>query len=179
MLRWMRVWQRKLHKMSDASPTTFSLSVGEMDKARLLQHLQAQAISLNAYAERLFASDAFSTSTQAQTVQLRAVSLLELGMARGGTSAEIWARAATFGLELCPLEVAPHLRLHYRQQPQGAYLTVASATINDDEGSINGFYLRHLEDGLWLRGYHASDDYIWTPEEWTEANRFVFLVNRE
>ena len=39
-----------------------------------------------------------------------------------------------------------------------AYLVGCSV---GDDSYPNGFYLRHLNDGLWLRGYRATPDHLW------------------
>ena len=72
-----------------------------------------------------------------------------------------------------PLEVAPHLRLQYTDQPNGPYLTVASQKLRSDETFPNGLYLRSLDDGLWLRGYCATPDVVFAPD----FSDFAFLLS--
>ncbi len=74
----------------------------------------------------------------------------------GATYADSLVRAASVRLEPCALEAGPHLRLNYLDQPEGPYLTVASVLLRTDESLPNGFYLRRLADGLWLRGYASG-----------------------
>jgi hypothetical protein len=38
----------------------------------------------------------------------------------------------------------------------------------------SGFYIRRLPDGLWLRGYVASDDHVWDPDD-----HFIFCIRDE
>jgi len=61
------------------------------------------------------------------------VSLAEIGLPDGGTFDEITTAAQAVGLDLCPLEAAPHLRLQYTDQPKGPYLTVASQKLRSEE----------------------------------------------
>lgn len=49
------------------------------------------------------------------------------------------------------------MRLECLAQPEGPYLTVASAKPEDDDAYPNGFYIRNNENALWLRGYRADD----------------------
>lgn len=128
-------------------------------------------MSLNAYAETLFADPLFVTADEPTSVRLTVVSLRDLGLDRGGRYDEIVDRAAEQGLAVCAMEVAPHLRLSYLDQPIGPYLTIASLKLRRDEGYPNGFYLRHLDDGFWLRGYNAGADVVYSPD----FTRFVFV----
>lgn len=147
------------------------LRIGGVTKDELLQRLTAHGIQLNDYARRLFADDRFTPSAEARTVEVAFVTLPELGLADGGTCAAILEAAAARDLAPCPLEVAPHLRLDHLDQPVGPYLTVASHKLRDDPEEPNGLYLRHREDGLWLRGFRADDDHVYPPDFTT----FVFL----
>jgi hypothetical protein len=81
------------------------------------------------------------------------------------------AKAATLGLGPCPLEVAPHLRLSYLDQLEGPYLTVASLKLRPGAETPNGFYLRRLDDGLWLRGYESGPENVYPPD----FSEFVFV----
>ena len=141
-----------------------SIRVGGFTKPDLLRRLAAQSVSLNDYARALFADAAFTTSSDARDVQVAVVSLTEIGLPSGGLFDEILARAATLGLQPCPLEVAPHLRLSYLNQPEGPYLTVASTKLRPGPETPNGFYLRRLADGLWLRGYESGPENIYAAD---------------
>ena len=134
--------------------------------------LSQQGVMLNDYARTLFADAAFTTSIEVRNVGLVQVSLPDIGLRDGGRFDEIVARAATLKLEPCPLEVGPHLRLDYLDQPQGPYLTVASPVLRPGSETPNGFYLRHLDDGLWLRGYEAGPENVYPPD----FTDFVFAL---
>lgn len=148
-----------------------TLRSGGVTKAEVLRRLAQHAVQLNDYGRALFADPDFRTSREAREVRLALVSLPDLGMPNGGLFADILARAAGVGLEPCPLEVAAHLRLSYLDQPEGPYLTVASLKLRSGLSTPNGFYLRRLADGPWLRGYRASPDHRYAPDfsEWVFA----------
>lgn len=149
------------------------LEIGGQGKAELLSSLHERGIQLNRYAQILFDDPVFVTSETSRWVCPTEVSVAGLGLAAGATSAEIFAEAARIGLALCPLELAPRLRLELLDQTEGPYLTVASQkTRDDDEEYPNGFYLRRTDGILWLRGYRATADFIWEP-----TSRFVFLAD--
>src|SRR5919202_3211266 len=161
-----------------ACPTiTRTVSVGGRTKAELLQDLQRNAIAMNESAQRLFASDAFTTSETRYAVTTVELTVRDLGFPAGATSAEISARAGVLVLGLCPLELGPHLRLQYRDQPEGAWgqpvrrhqapcgsLTIASKQLSADDDFPKGFYLRRIAGVLWLRGYRCGPAHIREPE---------------
>ena len=55
-------------------------------------------------------------------------------------------------------------------QEEGSYLTIASIKPESDENYSNGFYLRKIDNTLWLRGYRADSF-----EGWPESNEFIFI----
>jgi hypothetical protein len=148
------------------------LRIGGQVKTELLSSLHKHGIRLNEFANILFDDPAFATSESSRWVHVREVTVSELGLTVGATSAEIFGRAQCVGLELCPLELAPHLRIQFLDQIEGPYLTVASKKTRDDEEYPNGFYLRRVDGETWLRGYRATSDHIWEP-----TSRFVFLAD--
>ncbi len=151
----------------------WKISIGGRTKPELLAELSHHDVLLNEYAHNLFADPKFTTAPAPQTVRVQRVSLSDIGLSDGGTFDEIVAAAACRDLQLCPLEVAPNLRLAYLDQPVGPYLTVASPEPRPGTESPNGFYLRHLDDGLWLRGYEAGPENIYPPD----FSDFVFEVH--
>jgi len=151
------------------------LRVGAVSKDDLLRRLGRTSIRLNDYARALFADPDFKTSNETQDLRLAVVSLPEIGLPNGGRFPDILSAAKNAGLEPCTLEVAPHLRLDYLDQPEGPYLTVASPTFRHEPSTPNGFYLRRLADGLWLRGYNAAKEHVYAPD----FTDFVFHVPRQ
>lgn len=160
--KWERDFQNRARK----------LEIGGQGKAELLSSLHETGIQLNRYAQILFDDPAFTTSESSRSVLATAVTVAELGLTDGATSAEIFAKAESVGLFLCPLELAPHLRLQFLDQTEGPYLTIASPKTRNDDAYPNGFYLRRIDGELWLRGYRATSDHIWEP-----TSRFVFLAD--
>ncbi len=152
--------------------TRRTLTIGGVTKRELLVRLKEASVSLNDYARELFDDPGFHTMPGSSEVEVVAISLPELGLSEGGTFDQILEHAAAKGLKTCPLEVAPHLRLSYLDQPRGPYLTVASRELHPGTEQPNGFYLRHLDDGLWLRGYESGPENVYAPD----FSDFVFLA---
>lgn len=143
---------------------TWSVEVGSLSKNQILLRLSKQKINLNAYATMLFMSEAFTVSAVSKRVNVVQVSTEELGFSDGALYSDIVQAAQRVGLKLCPLELAPYLRLAYAEQTDTALLTVASVRTFSDESYPSGFYLSSKNDELWLRGYRSTSDWIWSPE---------------
>jgi hypothetical protein len=152
------------------------LRIGGMAKAELLAALREHEIQLNEAAKALFADPRFTTLGEERVVELVAVSVAELGFGDGATYGEIVRRALDVGLIECPLEVGPHLRLKFRAQADSAdgrslthgrappgSLVVASSPLDASDETPKGFYLRHVDRVLWLRGYWSSPDHVSSP----------------
>jgi hypothetical protein len=172
--------------MDPASPSIYpncpfitrTVTVGGLTKAELLEELRRNAISMNEAAEQLFASELFTTSTAQYSVMTVELTIQDLGFSQGAKSADISAKAAALGLAPCPLELGPHLRLQYLDQPEGFWghpqrqhqapsgsITIASEQLTDDDEFPKGFYLRRIQGVLWLRGYRSGAEHIWSPDD--------------
>lgn len=162
----------------DCPTVTRTIQVGGLTKSQLIHELQQHSILMNEYAERLFADDHFMTSDLPYSLKTVELTVRDLGLFEGATMARIFQRASELGLELCPLELGPHLRLQYLEQPEGylgkpfqrnqapyGSITVASEILTDDEDFPKGFYLRRIKDVLWLRGYIAGHQHVWDPDD--------------
>ena len=147
-----------------------------MSKQELLQTLLAQGIALNEYAQNTFADPGFTTAAESSIVDSVEITVADLGLTDGGTIGQIHRRMAEVGLALCPIELGPHLRLQFLDQPEGQLgharsqhcappgsITVASAELSDSPHT--GFYLRRIDGVLWLRGYRSDADHLWSPED--------------
>ena len=154
------------------------VTIGGLTKPELLEQLYRQAVLLNESAERLFADDRFTTSPTRYAVTTVELTVRDLGFPQGATTAEIYARAKTLGLALCPLELAPHFRLQYLDQPEGYWgqplrqhqapsgsITIAAEAITHADDVPTGFYLRRIKGELWLRGYRAGSDHVWEADD--------------
>jgi len=161
-----------------AGGTRRTIRIGGLSKAELRRKLEDAAVALNAYAEQLFASDRFETCETSRHVDIAVLSVGDLGLPAGGTMAEIVKRAAELGLQPCLLELGPHFRLQFLDQPEAdpsederphqappGSITVVSEPLIDDDDFPKGFYLRCIDGVLWLRGYVSGPGHIWQPDD--------------
>ena len=114
---------------------------------------------------------AFTVATEETELDLVVVSVAELGFKNGATSEQIYARAKELGLDLCPAEVGPQLRLQYKDQPNGEWLIVAMEPITVSDGDLKLLFIvrRRSDSDLWLSSYHAEPGRVWSAD-----GRFVF-----
>ena len=168
--------------MSDAINHRVSIPrevrVGGVEKPELLQRLRVSGVQLNRAAEMLFDDGRFVPLGQSQVMDIAAVSVADLGFEQGASYGQLTARALESGLVECPLELGPHLRLQFRDQPEGSRgqpathhrapsgaITIASPALDEQEDTPKGFYLRRIDGVLWLRGYWSWPGHVWRPED--------------
>ncbi|MCU0676319.1 MAG: hypothetical protein MUE69_26450 [Myxococcota bacterium] len=152
------------------SRVNVDLELGRLDSESLRHALVDAGVRFNAYAARLFDEGHVAPSAAHTQVRVVVRSAAELGALEGDTLDGLLERGRASGLVPGPLELAAYLRLAWPDQPLGARVTVPSLRPMPDETAPRGFYLRRDEDGIWLRGYVASDDWVFPP---TEALAFV------
>jgi hypothetical protein len=145
------------------------ITIGGISKEQLLLELTKAGIQFNHYATLLFDHPQFSPPPKMEKVKLVKVTFSEMELKDTCTFNEFSDRATLLGLQLCPLYLAAFLRLNYLDQADGPYLTIASKKPEADENFPNGFYLRNVENTLWLRGYKADG-----LDGWPGTNEFIF-----
>ena len=157
---------------------TRAVSVGGKSKQQLLAQLAEAGVELNDAARILFASDKFTTLTACQPLSTVELTVRHLGFTHGATILELYAKAVALGLCLAPIELGPHLRLQYLDQPEGYWgypvtehrappgsIIVASAPLSEDGAFPKGFYLRRIKGTLWLRGYRCTVTHVWDSDD--------------
>jgi hypothetical protein len=168
----------------DCHVTTRVVHAGGQGGSELLEELKRIGVEINELGIRLLSADALNTSrTPCHWVTVE-LTVRNLGYPQGAATSEIYEKAAKLGLSLCPIELGPHLRLQYLDQPEGSSdqsssrhgaprgsITIASEPLEEDDDFPKGFYLRRIKGTLWLRGYRSGPDHVWGPED-----HFIFCV---
>jgi hypothetical protein len=159
-----------------------TLQVGTTSRPRLLEELQSGGVHLNASARTLLDDAAFDHPTP-QSITVVQRSLKELGLAAGAPLPLVFEAAQDHGLDLCPADTGPYLRLAWRTQPNApdaimsngraptGSVTVAASVLREDDEYPKGFYLRVIDHRLWLRGYRCDLAYAWDADD-----SFVFAL---
>jgi hypothetical protein len=87
--------------------------------------------------------------------------------------AEVHARAIEAGLDLCPAEAGPQLRLQYPDQRLGEFLVIGMQPLPTADGSGACFVVGNGGAGLLIVGRSAGPDATVAPR-----SQFVFALSR-
>ncbi len=149
------------------------LGTGIKDGSEFQKTIEEQEMRVSTYAAQILKSPDFKVLAENENIDLIEVSVRALGFEKLARYEDICKRAKELGLELCPAEVGPQLRLQYKDQPMGEWLIVAMNAISGSDGNPKLFDVDRLDDELWLNGNDGRPDNEWNPE-----NPFVFLRPR-
>jgi len=158
-------------------------TIGTKSKEELIKELNERETSNNPeekiyisdYARNMLQKPEFTINSKSEKLNLIKLKVQDLGFPGSATTDEIYKRANELGLELCPPEVGPHLRLNYekvfgREQAKGEYFRIAMKQMTDSDGNPSVFHVNRYDGGKrWLRSNWAKPDNSWNPE-----NEFVF-----
>jgi hypothetical protein len=134
--------------------------------------LDVAGIKVGVAADEILGRPAFAYATMTLEVELAIISVAELGLdAEASSQSEVYTRAKRIGLELCPAEVGPRLRLDYRDQPLGEALDVAMEPVATYSGEPTILALVNFGSGLALIGSDGRSDAM-VPR----TRRFVFAL---
>lgn len=100
----------------------------------------------------------FMIATKEAKVDLVKITGTELGFGNDVRQEQIYQRARELGLELCPAEVGPQLRLQYRNQPKKESIIVAMEPIinTDSDGRP---YLFMVDGATQLNAIRGNIDF--------------------
>jgi hypothetical protein len=131
---------------------SYRTEIGGITKEQLEQQLIEKKIYISDWAKDILHSRDFTTQSSPETADLIRLTVEDLGFENGATTAEIYKKAEEFGLELCPAEVGPHLRLSYTG---GDWMYIAMKQISDRDGYPDVLYLCRGGAGLQLYAFDA------------------------
>lgn len=98
-----------------------------------------------------------------EELELVLVTGAQLGFNAATTRAQIYERAAAFGLIPCPAEVGPALREQYQEQPLGEWILVAMEPIEDSDRCPSVFRVGRRDGGRWLSANVGRAGNEWGP----------------
>lgn len=134
--------------------------------------LDIAKIKIGDSADEILGRPAFPYARTQTGVELAVLSAADLGVESDRASLlEVYQRARQAGLELCPAEVGPQLRLDYRNQPLGEALDIAMEPVATYGGEPTILTLANWGTGLLLIGRDGR------PESTVfRKSRFVFAL---
>ena len=140
---------------------TINLGTGLKTADDFRKSLWDSGNKVSSEANGILGNSAFTVAVKKIKIDLAIKSVDELGFKDGATRQKIYGRANELGLDLCPAEVGPQLRLQYKDQPEEEHLIVAMNPIADSDGALELFLVERDDSGLWLDSYYDFPGYIW------------------
>ena len=141
-----------------------TIEIGGKTSRQLEHEMEQEGINISSYAREMLHDSHFTTLETPKELDLAIVTVRNLGLKGYPTTDQVYSRIAELGGEFCPAETAAHLRLAYKNQPLGEWLTMGMKLIADRGGNPDVFGLERFEGGLWLGGFWANPSYGWGPE---------------
>ena len=148
---------------------TIKLGTGLKTADDFRKSLKDNGFSIGDWANDILGKSQFTVATKETKIDLVVISVAELGFKNGATREQIYTRAKERGLDLCPAEVGPQLRLQYKDQPNGEVLIVAMEPISGSDGVLRLFSVLRRDSDMWLCSYYGGPDDVWYSDD-----RFVF-----
>jgi len=134
--------------------------------------LDSARVKIGLSADEILGRPAFPYAKMKTDVELAVFSAAELGVESDKSSlSDVYERARQAGLELCPAEVGPQLRLDYRNQPLGEALDIAMEPVATYSGDPTILTLANWGTGLMLIGRNGRPQ-----STVNRISRFVFAL---
>lgn len=154
-------------------------NIGTYSKEKLIKELNERESSTNPedkiyisdYARSMLQKPEFAVISKPEKINLIKLKVQDLGFEKNPTTDQLYSRAEELGLELCPPEIGPHLRLNYqtvfkREQTKGGCLCIGMKQIPDSSGDLGVFRVDRYNDGKrWLRNGWARPGGRWSLDD--------------
>src|SRR5262249_26279736 len=152
---------RDLRVVADL-PVWRRVTLGTLNTANAVREaLERAHVHIGDSANEILGRPSFALSQTKIESDLVVVAVSDLGFDDSGAPlGDVYARARQLGLELCPAEVAPYLRLQYLQQPVGETLQIAMGPVTTYNGDPVDLAVADGGEGLLLVGGEARTDRI-------------------
>ena len=135
--------------------------------------MEAAGINISDYAQSMLKNREFVPGKNLEEATLIRLTVADLGFNSSATTDQIYERAQTLGLELCPPDTGPNYRLKYKDQPLNEWVRIGMKQIAGSDGRPGVFGLGRDDDGLGLRIAWPGPD-----GEWNTGPKFVFRLRK-
>lgn len=148
---------------------TIKIGVGSKNADEFRAALKVAGCRISDWTNDMLGRPTFTVASQEVDLDLVVMSVATLGFKKGAKQSDIYARGKELGLDLCPAEVGPQLRLIYKDQPKGEWLQVAMEPIYS-AGRMLVFGIKHDGCVLCLTSCSGYPDGFWGRD-----SRWVFV----
>jgi len=153
---------------------TITLGTGLKNAGDFIRDFCEKGIKISEWAIDMLGNPAFTVASEKIEIDLVVVSVADLGLKNGAERKDIYARAKELGLDICPAEVGPQLRLQYNDQPSGEWIFIAMEPISGSGGNLELFVVDRDGSDLRLFSCDGYPDYFWHA-----GHCFVFALPRK
>lgn len=168
------IFQRNLEDIYISFPEgrieKYHIEIGGKTKEQLKSELTPPKYYVFDWANQLMEHRDFTVLKETEHADLVRLTVKDLGFDQGATTDEIYKKAIFLGLELCPAEVGPYLRLSYSG---GDWMYIAMKQITGRDGDPGVFSLNRYEAELRLHGSGAEPE-----DRWGADDQFVFRLRK-
>lgn len=156
----------RIEKDFETLPITLEEFEGKKDHYNKNIKDESWKIEISDHTKEMMHSEDFTTLKKPEKITLVRLKVSDLGFKRDTAIELIYRRAQALSLELCPPEVAPNMRLRYKQ-PFGDRIRIGMEEIVDRGGRPRIFDLGHNERAMWFGGeksphggWHPDDEFV-------------------
>jgi len=144
---------------------TIKLGTGPKSADDFRKAIKAAGMKVGNWASDILGKPEFVVADKEETeVDLVKVTVAELGFKKATRRDQIYNRAKELGLQICPPEVGPQLRLQLADQPNGEWILIGMEPIRRSGGYLSVFSVERSDSGLWLSGDYGGPGYVWDPD---------------
>ena len=149
---------------------TIKLGTGLETKDDFIKALKQNEFEVNDWAKNIMGNPEFTAAKKETEERLIILSVADLGFKDGAKIEDIYKRAEELGLEICPAQTGPQLRLQYKDQPMDEYCLIGMKSISDSYGDPYVFSVSRGENGSRLSAGYGRPDYFYHG-----GDRFAFV----
>jgi hypothetical protein len=150
---------------------TYDVEIGGKTVDQLENEIIQSGMEISEEAKSILHGPDFKISPIKEEIKLIRLKVADLGFKGNPTTYHIYTRAQGLGLDLCPAEVGPILRVQYTGQQINDWLRIAMKQINYFADYPGVFSLGRIDDGIWLGLSRAKLVDKWRPDE-----EFIFRL---
>lgn len=142
---------------------SIKLGTGPRTAGDFRRALRDDEVMVSERASDMLGESAFTVADEEIVVELVLVTVAELGF-KNGVRWDLYKPVEKLGLELCPPEVGPQLRLQYLDQPNKEWINVAMKPFLDSGGNLKVFSVVRDDFKLCLFSDGGYPGQFWYPD---------------
>ncbi|MFA6228216.1 MAG: hypothetical protein WC668_03445 [Patescibacteria group bacterium] len=132
---------------------TIELGTGLKTKDDFIKAIEKKGGQTSDWAKDIMGKPEFAVAKKETKEKLIILAVADLGFKGGAKLKDIYEQAKKLGLEFCPPETGPQLRLQYTDQPLGEWILIGMEPISGSGGDPSVFDVERSGGEPWLGAY--------------------------